>query len=175
MIFRQYILYSNGSFHCEGSTRLVRGEFNFMMLAEEFLQDVGMDYFPTIQIEESDNIHDQSFRNCLLKMFFVRQIRFFILNGWKVHVVDRDVEGCDIETFGLSVPQDLRHAQEIGISHEFTLNDFMLPHTTLRLVNHYLCNLGSKNFWIERWNDFCLVVHVTRKKVERRDVICVKG
>jgi len=175
MIFSQYILRSNGSSQCEGSNRFAGGELDFLKLADEFLREVGMDHFPTICIEEQDNIHDESFRNCLLQMFFVRQLQFFVLHGWKVQVVDRDVEGCDIEIFGLSVPQDLRHAQEMGIDYLFTLNDFVCPQTTLTLVHHFLCNLGKKSFWIERWNNFSVVVHVTRKNVERRDAIFVKG
>jgi hypothetical protein len=170
MIFRQYQIYSDGRFHQFGMTSLVRGEFDYFSDANSFLKDVGTEFFPTIEFQSIDKI-PPSYKECLSKIFFLNQLKFFAQRGWIIKILELDIH--HEELFGCSTLLDSKHAEELGVRVS-DLNDFLNPETISRLVFQYLYNLGQRTFWVEGFTSDFLLVHTTRKHVSRSDALLVK-
>lgn len=170
MIFRHFQVYADGRFSLEGRLSLVKGDFDYFKCADIFLRDVRLEFFPTIEFQPNDKI-SHPYKECLSKMFFLNQLKFFVQRGWIIKILELDTH--HEELFGCSTLLDHKHAEELGVRVS-DINDFLNPETTSRLVFQYLYNLGQRTFWVEGFTSDFLLVYTTRKIVSRNDALCVK-
>jgi len=89
MIFKQYLVGEDGNFHLEMPTRYVSGSKNYLNEADNFFREIGLDYFPVLEVQESDQLQN-GLELCLRHMFLRQQVEYFISRQWRVRVVDVD-------------------------------------------------------------------------------------
>jgi hypothetical protein len=166
MIFRQYRVFSDGDFQCEGSLSYLRGEFDYMVAADSFFSEIGLDFFPTVEINPEDKISDD-YKECLLRMIFLQQLNFFISLGWIVKIFDTDSKQSKF--FGNSGFQDCLIAQELGM--QMSWDDCLSPQSTQKLIFNFLNCCGRKTFWVEGWNADFLIICTTKQLIKKPGAI----
>lgn len=149
MIFRQFLISDEGEFFQFGQTRYGHGFANMLAQADHFFQEIGSDYFPTLQIEEGDK-EDDNFKTCIRQMFLCKQVEFFLMRGWCVRLVNMDTKERASQDFQVS---DGNFKQEVHVI--------------------FGALVGSrKKFWVDGFMAGMLLIHVSGS-TSRKDAISV--